>query len=141
MIKKYLSFLIIIATVPVYAAAEEKTSLSLDQCIAIAQQNSPAAKIALHQYKSTEWNYRAFKAGLLPQISMDMIAPQFNRSINPIVLDDGTTRFLTQKQALSSLNLSVSQEVLWTGGRFIISSGIQRLDLLSGTNSLVWQST
>lgn len=143
MLNKILLFIVIIITiVPDFIVAEEKLSLSLGQCISIAQQNSPAAKIALQRYKAIEWDHRAFRAGLFPQISMDMIAPQFNRSINPIVLDDGTTRFLTQKQAFSSLNLSVLQEVPWTGGRFLISSGVQRLDLFTeADNSFIWQST
>ncbi|MCK5457414.1 MAG: TolC family protein, partial [Melioribacteraceae bacterium] len=142
MFLKILRYLIIIiAFFPATIISQEKISLSLDQCISIAQKNSPASKIAHAQYKSTEWDYRAFSAGLLPQLSLDMVAPQFNSSINPIVLDDGTTRFITQKQAMSSLSLTLKQEVLWTGGRFLISSGIQRLDLFGNPNTLVWQST
>lgn len=121
--------------------AQETVYLSLDQCISIAQKNSPASKIAIQQYQSSVWDYKAFNAGLLPQLSLDLVAPQYNRSINPVVQDDGTTQFLTQEQALSSFNLSLQQEILWTGGRFIVSTGIQRLDLLGEQNTYVWQST
>ncbi|MEN8192589.1 MAG: TolC family protein [Bacteroidota bacterium] len=143
MIKKLLStitlFIILFTSLTIYS--QEKMYLSLDQCIEIAQKNSPAAKIAIAKYEAEEWNYKAFRAGLYPQLSLDMTAPQYNRSINPIVLDDGTRRFITQQQALSSLNLSLKQELPWTGGRFMVSSGIQRLDLFGNPNSLVWQST
>ncbi len=135
------SIFLIFMFLPLITNSQEKLSLSLDQCISIAQKNSPASKIALAQYKSTEWDYRAFNAGLLPQLSLDIVAPQYNSSINPIVLDDGTTRFITQQQAMSSLNLTLKQEILWTGGRFLVSSGIQRLDLFGDPNSVIWQST
>ena len=126
--------------IPIIIIPQEKLSLSLDQCISIAQKNSPASKIVHAQYKSTEWDYRAFNSGLLPQLSLEIVAPQYNSSINPIVLDDGTTRFLTQRQAMSSLNLTLRQEILWTGGQFVVSSGIQRLDLFGDPNTIVWQS-
>ena len=126
--------------IPATINSQEKLTLSLEQCISIAQKNSPAARIAQAQYEAIEWDYQAFNSGLLPQLSLEMVAPQFNSSINPIVLDDGTKRFITQKQAMSSLNLTLQQELLWTGGRFIISSGVQRLDLFGDPNTLVWQA-
>lgn len=142
MFSKLLRFLIIIiALIPATINSQEKLILSLEECIFIAQKNSPAAKIAHQQFKSIEWDYTAFGAGLLPQLSLEMVAPQFNSSINPIVLDDGTKRFITQKQAMSSLNLTLQQEILWTGGRFLVSSGIQRLDLFGDPNTIVWQTT
>jgi len=142
MFLKILRYLIIIiAFIPATIISQEKISLSLDQCIAIAQKNSPASKVAHAQYESMVWDYRAFNAGLLPQLSLDIVAPQYNSSINPIVLDDGTTRFITQQQAMSSLNLTLKQEILWTGGQFLVSSGIQRLDLFGDPNTFIWQST
>ena len=121
--------------------AQETVYLSLDQCISIAQKKSPASKIAIDKYHSSVWDYKAFNAGLLPQLSLDLVAPQYSSSINPIVLDDGTTQFLTQQQALSSLNLSLQQDLVWTGGSFILSTGIQRLDLLGDEDTYVWRST
>ena len=44
------------------AQQEESITLSLQQAIEIAQENSPEAQAARHTYRAAYWNYRFFRA-------------------------------------------------------------------------------
>ena len=46
------------------AQQEESITLSLQQAIEIAQENSPEAQAARHTYRAAYWNYRFFRAKL-----------------------------------------------------------------------------
>lgn len=47
------------------AQQEESITLSLQQAIEIAQENSPEAQAARHTYRAAYWNYRFFRANYL----------------------------------------------------------------------------
>jgi len=121
--------------------AQEKLVLSLAQCIEIGRSNSPAAHIVYSEFEATRLDYNSFYAGLYPQLSLSMTTPQYNSSISQITLDDGTSRYVTRKEAYSSVNLSIQQQIPWTGGSFSVSSGIERLDLFGDTESYLWRSS
>lgn len=110
--------------------------MSLDDCISLAQKQSPEASIARKGYESVYWSYRAFRAGLLPQMRLDLNAPGIQRSINQITQDDGTLDFVQQNQAYSDATLSLSQQIAPTGGTVFVSSSLNRLDVF-GTNAYI----
>lgn len=110
--------------------------MSLQDCIDLAQKQSPEASIARKGYESVYWSYRAFRAGLLPQLRLDVNAPGILRTISQITQDDGTIDFVQQNQAYSNASLSLSQQIAPTGGSVFVSSGLNRLDVF-GTNGYV----
>lgn len=110
--------------------------MSLQDCIDLAQRQSPEANIARKGYESVYWSFRAYRASLLPQLRLDLNAPGILRSISQITQDDGTLDFVQQNQAFSNASLSVSQQIAPTGGSVFVSSGLNRLDVF-GTNAYV----
>jgi outer membrane protein TolC len=110
--------------------------MSLQECIELAQRQSPEAMIARKGYESVYWSYRAFRAGLLPQLRLDLNAPGILRTISQITQDDGTLDFVQQNQAFSNGSLSLTQQIAPTGGTVFVSSGLNRLDVF-GTNAYV----
>ena len=52
------------------AQQEESITLSLQQAIEIAQENSPEAQAARHTYRAAYWNYRFFRANYLPSVTL-----------------------------------------------------------------------
>lgn len=84
--------------------------------------------IARHRFKRSYWEYRSFKAGYLPQLSLSATLPNFNRTIDAITQDDGTETYLERTLARYSANLSLTQKVGLTGGEVYLQSGLQRLD-------------
>lgn len=103
--------------------------LSLDDCIRLAQGQSPEARIARKAYEAVHWSYKAFRGTLLPQVRLDVNTPGILRSISQITQPDGTQAFLQQNQAFSTANMSISQVISPTGGRLFLSSGLNRLDV------------
>lgn len=110
--------------------------MSLQDCIDLAQRQSPEANIARKGYEAVYWSFRAYRASLLPQLRLDLNAPGILRSISQITQDDGTLDFVQQNQAFSNASLSVSQQIAPTGGSVFVSSGLNRLDVF-GTNAYV----
>ena len=60
------------------AQQEESITLSLQQAIEIAQENSPEAQAARHTYRAAYWNYRFFRANYLPSVTLTS-SPTLNR--------------------------------------------------------------
>ncbi len=102
--------------------------LSLSETIKMAQDHSPDAMIASHRFKRSYWEYRSFKAGYLPNISLDATIPNFNRTIDAITQSDGTEIYRERTVARYAANVSLTQKVGFTGGEVFLQSGLQRLD-------------
>lgn len=122
----------------------QETTLTLEDAIVIAQSNSPISQAVRSNRRSALYRYKAFRAGLLPNFSLTGDAPGYINSINPITQPDGTVRFISQEQSTLSSSLEVSQAVPFTGGRFELSSGVNRVFFYDGNSnewSYLWQST
>ena len=115
-------------------------NLTLAETIIRAQERGPLAKMSRSAYRSRKATYSAFRASLLPQLWLNGVAPDFTRAINPIVQPDGTTLYVEQSQANSSLALSLSQALPFTGGELFLSSGLTRIDDLAD-KSILWRSS
>ena len=105
----------------------------------MGQENGRLASMARDAYKGKKYQYQAFVAGFLPQLSIVGDAP-YTRSITNIVQPDGSSSFELQRQAQSSLSLALSQRVPWTGTEISLYSGLNRLDNIE-TRSSYYRST
>ena len=131
--KKYLSILfILLCPLSVYPQQLQPPPivLSLEKSIDIARQFSPYAVVARHSFRSQYWNYCYYKANYRPSLTFNS-TPNFNHSINAITLPDGTSRYVQQNQLMTDANLSLNQNIAFTGGTLFLRSGIQRLDILN----------
>jgi outer membrane protein TolC len=133
-------FIVCAAFGTMYAQSTDTLVLTLNECIRMGQENGPLSDMARSAYGSKKSRYRAFTAGFLPQLSIVADAPQFIRTINSITQPDGSNTFLLQRQAQSSLSLSLSQRLPWTNTDISIYSGLNRLDNLE-TRSAFYRST
>ena len=110
-------------------AQEETMSLTLGQAIQIAQANSPEAESARNTYRSAYWSYRFYKANYLPSVTLSS-SPYFNRQISKITQNDGTSLFMKQNQLGVDVNMSINQNIWFTGGSLFIQSKVNRMDEL-----------
>jgi len=116
-------------------------TLTLEECIEIAREQSPVAQANRYALTASRWEYQSYRADLLPSLSISGDAPNFNKSIFSNVLDDGTITFSSRTQSEASTALSVNQNILATGGTLSLSSGLTRLGIFEGENTYRWQST
>ena len=121
--------------------AQTQQTLTLDQSIEIAKQNSPLARAATFELVSAKWRYKSFRADLLPSLDLSGDAPNFSRSLREDLQPDGTTRFIDQRQSAASTELSINQNIMPTGGRISLSSGLTKYGIFLDENTYLWQST
>src|SRR5579885_27560 len=75
------------------SAVPLRYTVTLQDAIAMAQRQGPAAQIARSQRDAARARDKAFNAGLLPQISLSGEAANLNHSINTVIQPDGSTEF------------------------------------------------
>lgn len=120
---------------------QKKTiSLTLENTINTALQQSPEYYIIKHQYLSKYYKYKSFKSRLLPFIDFQSTLTDFNRSISKITLPDGSDAFINRKLNNSSYNFTINQQI-FTGGHIFISTGLQRIDLLGDSTVTSFMSS
>lgn len=129
MIKKFLTISLIFYSCSFIKAQNEPvTRLSLAQVIEIAQNQSPEAFIAKHRFRSSYWEYRAFKAQFMPQLGLNATIPSINQSIKSYTSPDGREVFIDQSYTSYQADLSLSKVIGLTGGSLYVRSRLQRID-------------
>jgi outer membrane protein len=141
MMSRSLTLPVVALALMLASPAAGQQTLTLQEAIALAQQQGLAARAAVSARDAERWRDRAFSARRLPQLALEGVVPSFNRGITPVFRPDGTTAFVTQREMQSSLNLTLSQQVTATGGEVFVSSGLTRLDRYGEQESRLWQST
>ena len=131
--------LLVVAASPL--RAQERMLLTLDRALEIAHMNSPAARMARLDAERAELDFRAFRAGYLPSLSLRGNTPGLIRSISDVLQDDGSIRYVPQSRMFSSVGLSIEQPLSFTGGRLFVTSGLSRIDLFGDFGSNQWQSS
>lgn len=129
---RYIIALLMVLFIGNNAKAEndmDTLSLTLQDAILMAQQNSPSAQSARHQFLAAYWNYRYFRANYLPSVSMST-SPRLNRAINSVTQGDGTNVFVKQNQLLTDVSLKINQNIALTGGSLFLETSVTRMDEL-----------
>ena len=102
--------------------------LSLQEVIAMAQEQSTEAKQVETSRENSYWQWRSFKSSYLPQLSLGGTLPDFSRTITPVTQPDGTIAFQPVSINSSDVGVSLSQVISPTGGRVFVTSLMQRFD-------------
>jgi outer membrane protein TolC len=105
--------------------------ITLDQAIEIAQKKSPEYKALINQNQASYWRYRNFKASFLPQLRLDATLPSYSNAINRLTNDQGEDIFVQTNQSRLQGNLSLNQNLAFTGGTLSFSSQVERVDLFA----------
>jgi outer membrane protein TolC len=116
-------------------------TLTLQDAIAMAQQQGPLAQVARSTRDVARWRDKAFNARLLPQLFLQGDAANLNHGINPITLPDGSTQFIGQAQNQSTLSLGFSQAIPLTGGTISVGSAVSRIDQFGDRNTRFYQTS
>lgn len=103
--------------------------MTFKEVIATARTQSPMAVTARHQFRASYWEYRSYKAGYLPNLSLNATLPDLNRSIEKIALEEGDI-FAERKQLGAMGSIQLNQSIPFTGGNIYMSSDLQRIDFL-----------
>lgn len=97
--------------------------LDLQQSIMLAKDSSLQAFRTQNLYLSSYWEYRSYKAGRLPSLTLKTTPIQYNRDFTKRYDYESNIDVYRKQQSLYSYgNLSISQNLDFTGGTFFIDS-------------------
>ena len=123
------------------SSAFSQPSLSLKECIELARKSGPNAMIARSLHRSKTFIFKSFNSSLFPQLLLSGTIPDYERAINPVLQNNGTTEYIAQSQSNSSLALFITQPLELTGGSLFISSSLSRTDLFGNEHSIFWRAS
>lgn len=127
--KRLLLFSMMVAVVSTVAAFGQQ-AVSLGDAIRMAHDHSVEAQVAVNQLKTAYWTHRTYKANLLPEVSLSANLPDFRRSYNLYQESDGSHKFVRTNSLQLTGELTVEQNIPFTGGRVRLSSSLQYIDPL-----------
>ncbi len=130
--KKILVIILLLSSLTLFSQSYQ---MNLEDVIRIAQEQSPDAVKAKHQFRSKYWSYKTYKRALLPQLSFNATIPSLQRAFSKYTAQDGSQSYVNQRYVSYSGNLVLNQKVGLTGGNIFISSGLQRIDNYYDTTS------
>ncbi len=123
-----MKILLLLLALPFSISAQDTTSLNLQEVIQRARSQSVASLLAETSRETSYWEYRSYRSGLYPRLSLSGTLPDFSRTFSPVTQPDGTILFQPIVNNNSGLNLELSQNIGLSGGEIFVSSRLQRFD-------------
>ena len=124
-----------LALLPFMASAQTDTlRLTLDDCIVMARRQSIDAAVALGELRSAYWQWRSYRADLLPEVSLSGTAPSWNKRYNSYQQADGSLSFVRNNYLGLDGAVSIKQKLWPTGGTLNVESSLDYLHQSGGVS-------
>jgi len=121
-------FAFFLAWLPLAVSAQTDTlRLSLDDCIAMARRQSIDAAVALGELRSAYWQWRSYRADLLPEVSLSGTAPSWNKRYSSYQQADGSLSFVRNDYLGLDGAVNIKQKLWPTGGTLSVESSLDYL--------------
>ena len=112
----------------VFAQSQQTVTLTLDQTIRLAADSSLEAFRSKNYYMARYWEYRSFKAGRLPSLTLNLTPGQYNRTIIKRYDSEADLDVYRPQQAYEAFGgLAVSQNFDLLGGTFFLNTNLDYL--------------
>ena len=118
------------------AGGADTLRLSLDRAIAMARASSVDAAVARNQLREAYWNYRTYRADLLPEMDFAATIPSYRKSYSSYQLEDGRYTFVRNNVMQMTGEVSITQNIWLTGGSLSLTTSLdwlRQLDAPAGT--------
>ena len=110
--------------------ASRERNITLPEAIALARTQSVDAAVALNELKTAYWEYRTFRADLLPEVNLTGTLPNYMKSYSSYQNADGSYSFVRNNTLGLSGELSIDQNIWFTGGKLSLTSSLDYLKQL-----------
>ena len=98
----------------------------------MARTQSVDAAVALNELKTAYWEYRTFRADLLPEVNLTGTLPNYKKSYSSYQNSDGTYGFVRNNYLELSGDLSIDQNIWLTGGKLSLSTSLDYIRQFGG---------
>lgn len=112
--------------------AQNEREITLNEAIALARIQSVDAAVALNELKTAYWEYRTFRADLLPEVNLTGTLPNYKKSYSSYQNSDGTYGFVRNNYLELSGDLSIDQNIWLTGGKLSLSTSLDYIRQFGG---------
>jgi len=128
----YIIFFLTISSTAFCGVGGDTIRLSLKEVVAMAKDNSIAAKQAATTRETKYWQWRTYKSNYQPQLSLSGNLPGYSKTSTPVVQPNGTILFQPINYDNSALTLNFSQSITATGATIYGMTQMQRFDNFDG---------
>ncbi len=101
--------------------------ITLDEAVLTARAQSVDAAVALNQLRTSYWSYRTYRADLLPEVAFNATIPSYRKSYSAYQLDDGSYTFVRNNYMQMNGEVSVKQNIWFTGGSLSLNTSLDWL--------------
>lgn len=126
-----ITFLLVIVSI-ISVRAQQQLRLTLDETIARARVQSVDAAVALNELRTAYWEYRTYRADLLPEVSFKSTLPSYHKQYSAYMDADGSYSFVRNNYLQLTGELSMSQKIWLTGGTLSLNSSLDFYRQLDG---------
>lgn len=103
--------------------------MTLEQAIEIAHSHSPQVKMAQLNFMAQYWDFRSYKAQLLPSLNLHGNLGNYNRSLVDVRdPETGRISYVANNTLSNELSISIDQNIPLTGGKVSLNTALDRLD-------------
>lgn len=111
----------------------ETLPLSLPEAIMRARSHSVEAAVALGELRQAYWEFRSYRASLLPEVNFSATAPGYYHQYSSYMDSEGRFSFVPNNYMNLSAGISVDQRIWLTGGSLALTTKLDFLRQFSGT--------
>lgn len=104
--------------------AQKKVRLTLDEAILRARSHSVDGAVALNSLKSAYWEWRSYRADLLPELTFTATAPAYYKQYSPYMNEAGSYSFVRNDYLQVNGEISMSQNIWLTGGKVSVTTSL-----------------
>ncbi len=131
---KKISIISLLISLFITAGAQSRqVELTIDDAIVRARVRSVNAAVALDKLRRAYWQYRSYRASLLPEVSFEATLPAFRKQYSIYQYESGEFGFVRNNYLDMSGTLSLAQNIWATGGTLSLNTSLDYLRQLSGT--------
>lgn len=126
---RFVDILLILLALPLSVTARP---ITLHEVIDLARTQSVDAAVAMDELRTAYWEYRTYRAELLPEINFSAKIPGYYKQYSPYQLDDGSYTFVRNNYMQMNGEISVSQNIWLTGGTLSLTTSADFVRQLDG---------
>lgn len=116
--------LIVLTALVLSAVCAPARVITLPEAIDLARQGSVDAAVAANRLRTAYWEYRSYRADLLPEVKLQATVPSYNKRYSAYQREDGSYTFLHDDNVMLNAALNVEQRIWLTGGTLSLTSSL-----------------
>lgn len=126
--RKLLTLLLLGSAIGIsHAGQSAEMDITLSDAISMARCNSVDAAAALDELRQAYWEWRAFRADQLPEVSLEATLPAYANQYSYYLNDAGSYSFVHTNTLQMSASLSVKQNIRLTGATLALKTSVDWL--------------